>query len=474
MAKTNKKGAETTSSLGSLILAIIAFGIIIAIIVFFVNRGTEITDINACRTSVIARANLGQMAQDYLGTPEPKKMVPLVCKTKDEKTLSGTREEIKERISFLSAQCWYQFNQGRDKDIFGTEWGEKSCFICYYFKIPSGMDQGRPSEINIFEGEDYDISNRPQNIISAPELYNYMAGAANNLPILIGGQPAEYVGNAYNFDFTGFHNENPTKIRIRDITTAPLQDHVMDYSGNIPLETREKISKEGLELIQANKANLLVIAAEQLESNDKRAARRIMENINLHSYERQNGILVLVDFNNKVVRVHMGGEFSYELQDHQIGLMIEEKFGKVNSREQFMSALVDLVRDIRVNLIEGDVAQLSMAKPDSYYAYISNYESTFPIITSITADSTHVIAYMSSAPERDSFIKRALGVAGEYIGDIGLPGTIVPTIIRIRKGQFLVDPRNIVSEWRGDTGEFMNNIIIVPANEIREYCITDK
>ncbi len=467
MAKLNKKAAEATSSLGSLILAIIAFGIIIAIVIFFVNRGTEITDINACRTSVIARANIQQLTQDYLGV-SGERLTPLICKTKDEQTLSGTREEIKERISLLAAQCWYQFNQGRDKDLFGTDFDDNSCFICYYFKVPSGMDQGRPSEVNIFEEEVGAAERRSADNITAPELYNYMAGATNNLPILIGGQPAEYVGNAYNFDFRGFYNENPTRIRVRDITTAPLQDHVMDYSGNIPLETRQRISEEGLQLILADKANLLVIAAEELESNDKRAARRIMENINLHSFERQNGVLVLVDFNNRVVRVHMGGEFSYELQDHQIGVMIEEKFGRVNSREQFMNALVDLVRDIRVKLIEGDVAQLSMARPDSYYAYISNYESTFPYITDLHAGTTYVIAYSSSASNKLGWIEGIEQSFAIYQDQLVGRYWIAPWPRSFTLKGFSDAWDAIRGRAAGD--EFMNNLLITEANLVYNFC----
>ncbi len=463
MAKLNKKGEGTEdSTIVVFVIAIIAMIGIFAIVYFFTDRGSDIAQMNLCRSSIVAR--------DFTDA------WPVTCTTKNEGTISGNREEVKEEISKLAAKCWFQFNQGRTRDVFADDHGESTCFVCYYFKIDGGMDEGEEPEVEIVSPEP-PLSERSPDMVSMEELYNYMASARNQLPGLAGGQIEQYVGSYYEFNYNGFYNDTPQIVRTRDITTAPLRDFVLDYTGHIPASTREHISEEGTTLLTENRANLLVVAANEFHSRDKTAARQIINGLDLHSSdEKQDGIIVMIDFNHRIVRVHMGSEHADEFQDHNIRLMIREQFETVMTEEDFMNALERLITTIRRNIIGDESSQLTLANHDSYYAYISNYESMFPMLSDIEAGPTYAVAYLSTSTiQRDTSLR---GIWEAFKTDYERSATR-----RIMGGE---DPfsalvlRSLRTEGRVPIGEVIrggvradeldNRIVIAPSNMLLEYC----
>jgi hypothetical protein len=107
----------------------------------------EKATVEACRTTNEARVFVEHKTSEYVATPR-------FCKTIDKtkgslsvptKRFGQNEEGAKQEIRDMVAKCWYMWLEGSEPNIFRDFPGEKSCHICYRFRIKdTGIDGDNP------------------------------------------------------------------------------------------------------------------------------------------------------------------------------------------------------------------------------------------------------------------------------------------------------------------------------------------
>ena len=135
-----KKQAEVGGMVGVLIAILIAlagFGLLMFV---FVGKAPEkitgIAESEACRTS---------NEINYAFSISGKKLLPSACKTGPLVSFptkeQGNLEDVKKDIADGLVRCWYNWLEGKDKNIFGkllTDLGQPTdsrCFVCKHFGV---------------------------------------------------------------------------------------------------------------------------------------------------------------------------------------------------------------------------------------------------------------------------------------------------------------------------------------------------
>ncbi len=139
-----KKGMEA-GFLVALIITILGGLIIGGVVIRFMSNATDKEAENLCHDSVALRAKTG-ITHEGTFDREVVKMVPALCKTLDQK-IDGEREELKEKIAYKIARCWWMFGEGRYEELLDSseiaalpsvlsfDKLKNDCFVCYNFMI---------------------------------------------------------------------------------------------------------------------------------------------------------------------------------------------------------------------------------------------------------------------------------------------------------------------------------------------------
>ncbi len=128
-----KRGQLALSFLVKIIAVMVSFMLISFSIGKFVTKAGPKQAEALCRESVNLRVMSTLNVKAAGAGLENVKYTPLTCKTIDEE-ISGTAEEVKQRLAEMSARCWWMMRNGRTADLFqnlpGTG-GANRGFVCY-------------------------------------------------------------------------------------------------------------------------------------------------------------------------------------------------------------------------------------------------------------------------------------------------------------------------------------------------------
>lgn len=436
--QTKKKGLLALSSLATIIIWIVATVVLLVTVSMIINMSTSATEEVICRNSVALRAktvlgfDVGPIQEAY----KKENFMPLLCKPQNKGELKGSREEVKKQVADLAAQCWWMYLEGSVPNLFDSNVrDENSCGICYYFQIPEGLDAGRISsnpdlvffeeltktrlseltqlesdpelrriieesyaelEYNVLEHQGKEII-RPTTLISQQEMYNFLIAEQYDPKILYGGGNINYFGNIQEFDSL-INLRMPREIRLRQINELP-PTQLIDYTSLITEQTQQRITDFGGKLYRQENSILLVVVADEIQRNERRDARQVIERLNLNSQrDKHDAILITLDVKNGNIRVHLGGLLERHIKEHEVSAMLENHFNTITTPQELNTALTRLISDLEQRIIysPGRVAEnLRLVPEGSYYQYLSNDQTTAPIIETLTSDRTYAVIYKS-------------------------------------------------------------------------------
>lgn len=136
----NKKGG-LESFLGEVIIAILAFLLVVGVINVFKTEAEAKTTESICRGSVVLREkSYTEIRDPYTGYIKAGSVAtPLLCRTNDKylpQNKDATKEQVEKEIADLMAKCWETFGEGRIPDVFkeGDQFYKK-CFACYTLSL---------------------------------------------------------------------------------------------------------------------------------------------------------------------------------------------------------------------------------------------------------------------------------------------------------------------------------------------------
>ena len=430
-----KKGILALSSIAVIILWTVGTVMLLVAIAMIINQTTSATQEAVCRNSVALRAK-AHISLDFAHVTEAykkEKFTPLMCEPQNIGELKGTREEIKHQIAELSAKCWWMYLEGSVPNLFDSNVeDENSCGICYYFRIPETMDAGRINTEFVFfeeltktrvselrqkeedpeireflkesmeEIEHHEIEHegetilRPKNMISQQEFYNFMLAEQYDPGILYGGGTHNYIGNIHRFNSL-LDLKQKERINLRNINTiTPTQ--LQDYTYLIFEETQQKITEFGAQLYRSEGSILLVIVADEFTRNDRTDARRLIESLNMNSHpDRNDAMLITLDAGNGAIRIHAGNILERRIREHELTMVMERHFKDIRNVQELNQALSGLIDDLQNRMITQqtqDKTELRLPE-GTYYQYLSNEQTTAPIIDNIEAGRTYAVTYKS-------------------------------------------------------------------------------
>ncbi|MCF7865813.1 hypothetical protein K9L67_03670 [Candidatus Woesearchaeota archaeon] len=451
----NKKAQFAESKLANLILTLMAIGILFGGIYLMIEKGQETATIYTCRNSVLLKS---QADLEIGGVKITEKATPLICKTEDLQTLTGTRDEIKYQIADAAAKCWYQYAEGKIPDLFKAKEDQKKCGICYYFKI-DGVKEEKIAETTIIS----EPKGRQKNNISKNELYNYLMLNEYNPGLVYGGGTKRIIGQIYEGNFKFDITTTVGEVDLREIDTIPGGGYISDYTGYMDQEDKKeyknKINKMGNELLIKDKAQLLITIADEIEDLSRSKTNEIIDRLNLNTDEHSlNAILLIVDLENEEVRLHLGVNLEPYMTEQEIKTFLKENF---EDQEKLEVALLNTIEKIYSRLNKNNQEEEILKRgvlPKSYYMYMLN-DGNFPLIISdIEPGRTYAISY-SGTTDEISFFKDFfnelfsfnLEWAPSQIGDVTYDSWW---------------------DWLTQNGKITNpnNLIISKSNEITKYC----
>jgi len=350
-----------------------------------------------------------------------EKFTPLACKPQNVGTLRGSREEIKHQVAELASQCWWMYLEGTVPNLFDIKDRDKTaCGICYYFQIPENMDAGRTSTEFIYFNEltkknltimkerepdlaelsfDYETINleneeivRPKALISQQEFYNFLLAEQYNPKILYGGGSQNYIGDIH--EFNSLLDTRKEKIKLRDVKTfSPT--HLRDYSFLVNQETQEKITELGTKLYTQENSILYVIVAEQIDRNERIDARQLIESLGLNTQKNNyDAILIIIDLTGEI-RLHAGQLQERRIKEHEITMLLQSSFQNIVNQRDLNLAITQLIEGLEQKLLSPRRYEELRIPQGTYYEYLSNDQTTAPIIENLMADRTYAIMYAS-------------------------------------------------------------------------------
>ncbi|MBS3127907.1 hypothetical protein J4410_02085 [Candidatus Woesearchaeota archaeon] len=129
----NKKAFPMVGFILGVILLLVGFGLVVSVyIIAFPEKIESVFHSEKCRISNEINYDLSVAG---------KKLLPTACETGDLVDLplkeEGTLEDVKKDIAEALVYCWYDWLEGRDKDLFGKliEQSGNKCFVCKHFGI---------------------------------------------------------------------------------------------------------------------------------------------------------------------------------------------------------------------------------------------------------------------------------------------------------------------------------------------------
>ena len=130
----NKKRGIAAGQLVIIILVVVALVLLGSVSYSFGKEAEKKAPALMCRDTLAFRAT----NQINVGNIDIPLSAP-ICETQD-KEISGDREEIKQQLADLMAECWWMFHEGKYEEIlrdpeiiqkvFGIR-GENECFVCH-------------------------------------------------------------------------------------------------------------------------------------------------------------------------------------------------------------------------------------------------------------------------------------------------------------------------------------------------------
>ncbi len=372
-----------------IVIWVIGFLIILSVIFSFIDSGDDATRESTCRSSIMLSENtkVETLLVDF--------STPKICKPPSEiEVIDGEREEIKYQISELAAKCWWMWLEGEVSNIFDAKKNTEKCAICYYFTIEQKLDEGERTQKTFLD--EPNINQRSEENITMAELYNYMMSTTYNRKLLYGGGTQNYIGDHYNFQ--GIRLNNPQEIRLsRDIEEIPLS-HVQDFTGIIQEDTIDEITKLGVTLMDQDSL-LFVIVADQLQRNDRKDARQLVEKLNMNSNKNlYDAALITLDVTRGTIRVHLGGELEEYINELEIKNILETNFDLINNEQDLNDALQNLAKTLNKIITEQTSSETSEKwRDDSFYSYLSNDGMEQVYISDIQTHKTYAIAYSSKS-----------------------------------------------------------------------------
>jgi len=463
LRKLGKKGG-LFDSLSDMILAVVVIIAIIAGIMIITPLLTKAATIDTCRSSVLlkAKANI-----NIKGVNVAQKITPLACKTTDAGTLSGTRDEIKQQIAELGAKCWYQYVEGTITDLFSGSNNERSCAICYYFRVDELQPQKIPHKKTVMVE-----SARTAKNISIPEFYNYIFTQTYNPGVFYGGGTKVAISDIYKDDF-GFdlQIDNPRIVSPSDINSKPFDGYVVDYSGYMLQPSRESylksIKTQGDKLLSTGRGQLLVLIADKFDSMDRVDSMNLVQDLNLNSNENsRNAILLMVDINNHKVRLTLGADLEPYISEYEISDLIKSSFASAPNLETALSELVQKITSKIIDEKKNNYLSQAGINLHSYYAYFSTADNYPLLLSDFEPGKSYAVAYASSSQARPFFEGEGEGLKEDvnnlFHTEIFNPSNFntAPQLCDIFGFGFCV----------GGIQQRPNNLIISRANDLNQYC----
>jgi hypothetical protein len=423
-------------------------------VAYLIRNVTSTTEEVVCRNSVILRSK-ATLTIPIAGMDIAKieKFTPLACTPQNIGMLKGSREEIKHQIAELSARCWWMYLEGSVPNLFDSkEKNESSCGICYYFQIPANMDAGSVSteyvyfqeltkknltilkerepdlqglEFN-YETINYDNTEiiRPKNLISQQEFYNFLLAEQYNPKVIYGGGTQNYIGDVH--EFTSLINTRNEEIRLRDIKEFP-PTHLLDNAFLITQETQEKIMEFGAKLYRQENSILLVVVAEKINRNDRQDARRLIEQLNLNSMNGiYDAVLITIDVSKGEIRIHAGNYLERRVKEYELSMMLQNSFSStITSQKDLNTALTRLINSLEQKILVPRQHSDLRLPEGTYYEYLSNEQTTAPIIENLMADRTYAITYASISDYQSRFDSLKQSPDMLYVGALAVGGVLL-------------------------------------------------
>lgn len=414
----NKK-AKMITTLAGLILVLVSM---LLMIMIFGNLSsqTQWQEEQACRNSVILRS----MAEFNYGPLNFQRLTPLACSSYDEGVLEGDRAEVKGQVADLMARCWYMYYDGQSEKVFDEERAD-SCAICYTFGIPDDLEPDpTPSNRQIFEEpditeevvrtatiEDEDVpegvsrqieQRLSPDMISAAEMYNHLFLTTYAPGALRGGDIGNYISNVHTYEGDRLREvqENTVRLSLIEFEAGFLQDFTeVEDSGRgiVSADTQAMIAQLGSRLVSEGVGNLQVIVAQDLDTTQRFAVRSFIESKELDTQGRLDAIVLLLDIEDRTVRVAMGAELERYISEPLLGYYLEQNFYDIHDEIDFNNRLQSFISQLSEDLknpSSGIIEELNLH--NSYYAYLSNGGIQHPFLQDMHPGRSYGVAFVTN------------------------------------------------------------------------------
>ena len=500
------------SVLISIILAIAIMALLIPFFTGFFNEAEGSALVEQCRNSVLARGiDLSEPADSFINTP-------LLCSSFDEGELEGDREEIKHDIAEQMAKCWYMYGEGKVENPFDEVRGVDACAICSTFRIPDDLEPGGTpenqrvfpepesvSDLNLeeisFEDDNIEIQSNGdavqivqireegENIvldeisnidemITSPEMMNYLLQTPYNPGIVRGGGTEQYYGGSINIENFAFSiGDDAENVDLRDFQDDFI--YVNDKGDILTQDTEDRIIQLGNKLSDKSFGNLSVITGKSINPNTANGVDTLVETSTLDSNRSSNAFVVVVDAEDSTVRVRAGTEFERFFTERELQYNLEDNLEGVSGNEEFQQGLQGFMNYLDSRTQLGEAGFEDFFGTDNYLAYITNRGESSPVISNIEHGQSYSVAYLGEANNWNKGVL-AFGTgtgataAGVYLAVSGPVGWSVAGAVAVGAaaiaggtgGGFLAG----AYESFMTPDEVGNQIIVGPTDEIGEQC----
>ena len=497
------------SFLISIILAIAIMAIVIPLFTGGFNEAEGAALVEQCRNSVLARGIDLPAEVDFVVD------TPLLCSSFDEGELEGDREEIKHEIAEQMAKCWYMYGEGKVENPFDEVRGVDACAICSTFRIPDDLEPGGTpenqqvfpepesvSDLNLedisFEDDNIEIQRNGETVqivqireegenivldeisnisemITSPEMMNYLLQTPYNPGIVRGGGTEKYYGGSINIENFAFSiGDDAENVDLRDFQDDFI--YVNDKGDILTQDTEDRIIQLGNKLSDKSFGNLSVITGKSINPNTANGVDTLVETSTLDSNRSSNAFVVVIDAEDSTVRVRAGTEFERFFTERELQYNLEDNLEGVSGNEEFQQGLRGFMNYVDSQTELGESGFEDFFGTDNYLAYITNRGESSPVISNIEHGQSYSVAYLGEA---NNWEKGTLAAGAGFGGGIGI-GLILgsnPLGWSVAAGLTVVGGLAAIGGAVGSGYEsFMtpdevgNQIIVGPTNEIGEQC----
>lgn len=330
------------------------------------SEGADAAKPDICRNSVLLRSQA--TITDAIQSGE--KLTPLNCQTKDVEPAGINEEEEAKRINELMSKCWYMFAEGRVKDLFKAEGGQKQCHVCYqYLPANSGLQ--------------------------AEDILEYSQEHQVNPSDFRGVGTTNYIGDGV--DMKPIAIEPQTRLALNDMQAPDAVDFVDDPANYVQDSRENQINEDLRGLLRDHNVSVNVVIADRITDLSRGDVHDTMQRIQITGEPNATrGIMITVSLSDERARLDVGSDLQTKITEPSISKimrpMTNANLGTLGDATQ------RVINNIKRRFNEDPS---SVVERGSYYDYLTRGgATTFAVPEDIDSQTPYAIAYVSPSNDQ--------------------------------------------------------------------------